>query len=200
MRRLLVPGAGKAEHDQDDADMHDVPAIPTPRPHDETDQRRHHVRAGHLPSDHRPADELLSDRAHDERTERKTDARHPDAEPERIERTGRRQRARRRPQELVAQIRNGRFAPRQQRSDAGQQQQDQPDRDHPLVEEGRADRDPLSRDRLAQRRKHRREQDKERREQQDPVVDEERRFARHPRFKLVAGPQQRQVDRSRIRS
>ena len=39
---------------------------------------------------------------------------------------------------------------------------------------------------------HRREQDEERREQQDPVVREERGLTRHPRVELVARPQQRQ--------
>ena len=83
---------------------------------------------------------------------------------------------------------------RQARSgpDAGQEQQDQPDRRHPFIEERRPDRQPLAGDRFAQRREHRGEEDEERAEEQDPVVDEKRRLARHPRVQLVPRAEQRE--------
>src|SRR5262249_46908716 len=100
--------------------------------------------------------------------------------------------AEQRPEELVDDVRERRSPPREQRADAGQRQQDETDRDEPLVEERPGDGETLAGDRFAQRREHRAEQDEQRGEQQNPVVDEERRFARQPRVELVARLQERQ--------
>ena len=141
----------------------------------------------------RAADELLQDRDADERAEREADARTP--------RRG--CRARRPPAPVTIAAATGqvncwtRFEIVDLRHASSgampvSSSSDQPDRQHPLVEERRPDGQPLAAHRFAQRREHRREQDEERREQQDPVVREERRFARDPRVELVARLQQRQ--------
>ena len=190
---LPVAGPGEAEHHEDDAEMDDVAAVAPARPHYQTDHGGDHVAAGHAAADDSAPDELLPDRAGHESAERKADAGNPHPEAERDEHRGDDERERHRPEELLAQVRQRRLPPGEKRPDAGQQQQRQPDRDHPLVEEGRSHRDPLACHRLAERREHRREQDEEGREQEDPVVHEERRLARRPRLEVVTRPEQRQA-------
>ena len=189
---LLEPLAREAKEHEHHPDVDDVAAVAPLRAGDQADHRGQDVGAGGALPHERAAHELLADRHGHERAEREADAAGPLAHAERRERRPGDERRHGRPQELMDHVRDRRLAPREQRTDAGQQQQHQADRQHPLVEERRADGQALPVHRLAQRREHRREQDEERGEEQDPVVGEERRLARHPGIELVARAQQRQ--------
>ncbi len=138
------------------------------------------------------APELLSDGAKDERAEREAEAGGPHANTKRDDGHADDEGARHRDQERIAKVDERRLTPRGERAISRQEQEQEADRQHPLVEERRTHGQAFARHRLAQRREHRREEHEQRPEQENPVIDEERGFAGRPGLKIVAGTQQRQ--------
>ena len=76
------------------------------------------------------------------------------------------------------------LAPRDQRADAGQQQQEQPDGNVHAIEERPVDADLFAVDGFGDHREQRAPQDREAARQQDQVVKQETRFARENAFQL----------------
>src|SRR6185503_6675985 len=94
-----------------------------------------------LPPNHPAAVELLRNRAGDHRAEREAQTGHPHAHTESGQRRRGGNRHPDREEKRVAQVRQRRLAPRQERPDAGEEQQDEADWHHPLVEERARDRE-----------------------------------------------------------
>ena len=128
--------APEAQEDQHDPEVDDVAAVAALVAADQADDRREEIRAGVPAPDVAAADELLRDGAGHEGAQREAQARRPDGRrPNHLSVAGRHDRRRHRPEERIAEVRQRRLAPGEQRTDAGQQQQDEADRHHPLVEE-----------------------------------------------------------------
>ena len=131
--RLLEALAGEAEEHQDDADVDDVAAVaPLVAPH-QADERGEDIGAGGLLPHPRAAPELLARWCRPRsRTARSTCPALQNLTPSAITAPPTTRPLEAREQELIPQVRQRGLAPREQRPDAGQQQQDQADRHHPL--------------------------------------------------------------------
>ena len=126
------------------------------------------------------------------------------SDPEQIERRAGSQRDDRRHHEISLQAVGRGFAPRKQRSDAGQKQQEDRDRNIDAIEEWSAHRDLVAVVPLRQDREHRAPQYGETGDQQHQVVKEEAALARDDGSHLAVGLQvgqavENQIQRSRQR-
>ena len=77
-----------------------------------------------------------------------------------------------------------RLLPAEERADAHEHQQHEPERLDPGLVEGRPDGDLLARERLADERERRRHEDEEEQAAEDPVVQQKRELAREDRLDL----------------
>ena len=98
-----------------------------------------------------------------------------------------------RPKQHAAHVLARRLAPSEQRTDAGQAQENEAQRDHPLVVVAGTDGDRLVAQGLADQRKGRRDQDEEQHPHQDPVVEQEHEVTAEKRVDPVLSPQQWQA-------
>ena len=146
---FLVRVAGEADEHEHDADVHDVAAVAPLAARHQADQRREGVELGVRLAHARAAIELLRDRRGDERAQREADHRGPATSAH-----ARVAEADARPPSAIAHRRRGSanwsqvstrcLAPGDERPDAGEEQQDQADRRHRLVEERRPDGDAVA--------------------------------------------------------
>ena len=90
-----------------------------------------------------------------------------------------------RERQRTRELRAGGFAPRHQGAEAGEEQQDDAQRDHPLVVEPRTYRDLLTADPLAEKRKRRRDEHEHHHAEQHPVVQEKSKLPAHEGFNPV---------------
>src|SRR5208337_378920 len=95
--------------------------------------------------------------------------------------------------EIPFQALDRRLTPGQQRSDGGEQQEQQSNRNGNTIEKRRPDRDFVSLNELRQDREKRAPQDGEADDQQKEIVEQETRFARNQRLQLVLALEMRPV-------
>jgi hypothetical protein len=149
---LLIGAAREADEHRDDAHVDDVAAVAPLAAQDHPRQRRDNVVPRVALADGDAPRELLHDRRRRERAQAEADRRGPRAAQAHGDADGQRHDQRREgPRELVAQVGGRRAAPGDAGADAREEQQDEPDGDHPLVEEGRPHRDALAQHRVRQR-------------------------------------------------
>ncbi len=96
-------------------------------------------------------------------------------------------------QEIPLEAFDGSFAPGKQRSDRGEQQEQQGNRDSYAIEKRRPDRDFVALNELRQNREKRAPQYGEADHEQEEIVEQETGFARHQRFQLVLALEVRPV-------
>ena len=175
---------GERREENHDADVHDVAAVAAPVARDEAHERHHRILAVHPPARADALPEFLDDRSAHEAAQRVRDERAEVAHPDREERGARRDAGEQRTRELALEIFRRCPAPRDERPDAREREEREPERDVHLVEERRADGDFVVRHRLAENREERSPEHGERDADEQQVVEEEARLATHEALEL----------------